>query len=78
MECERKRNYVSRGRTHDGIISFRLPENDKLNFKDRTRDNINPTGYVTGNVLRSFVKAYIDQPRQMDAIIDAYRRYGTF
>ena len=74
--AEKNRSWLS-NRTHEETITFRLDEEDKIKFKDACRDDIIPRRHICANVLRLFVRAYAENPRQIDAFLEVYRRrYG--
>jgi hypothetical protein len=65
---------ISTGRTQEDTLTFRLNSLDKIRFKDACRDDVNPPRYNCANVLRLFVRAYVEEPRMFDGFLEQYRR----
>lgn len=58
---------------YDAIISFRITAEMKQMFFDACNTSqTTPRKYVTGNILRRFVYAYIQSPAYMEKIIDEF------
>lgn len=58
---------------YDAVISFRITADMKQMFFDACNTSqTTPRKYITGNILRRFVYAYIQNPAYIEKIIDEF------